>query len=155
MNIDKIKLKIGRNSKKLDNKCIIYIGDRDSFGYGRIEINYKSYKVSRLVAHFNINFDLNSDFEICHTCDNTSCINIKHLFIGTHKDNMIDAANKGKFKGRKVGALSNKTHCPQGHKYTPKNTGINQGKNYCRICHRANAKKIYRKNLQEGEDLKL
>jgi len=34
--------------------------------------------------------------EVCHTCDNSRCKNINHMFLGTHSDNMIDASTKGR-----------------------------------------------------------
>lgn len=37
-----------------------------------------------------------SGMEVCHTCDNGLCTNPAHLFLGTHKENMIDCANKNR-----------------------------------------------------------
>lgn len=42
---------------------------------------------------------LPATLEVCHTCDNQWCILDKHHFVGTHADNMQDAASKKRMKG--------------------------------------------------------
>jgi hypothetical protein len=44
--------------------------------------------------------DLPDDKEACHTCDNPLCVNPRHLFVGSHYENMVDATVKNRLRKR-------------------------------------------------------
>ena len=89
---------------KSNDECWEWIGFKNHDGYGRTWINNKGYYAHRVIFDLvNPNLiNLNapkSTLEygfILHTCDNPSCCNPKHLWLGTHKDNMEDKAKKGR-----------------------------------------------------------
>jgi hypothetical protein len=43
---------------------------------------------------------------VLHTCDNPSCVNQVHLFLGTQKENIADMVQKGRDKFNRTGSLT-------------------------------------------------
>ena len=104
----------------LDEKtrCWNWKGSKDKDGYGKLYFHGRYYRAHRVAAHLWLGFPLHSELWVLHRCDNPSCINPRHLFIGTQFDNARDCANKGRMWRQNNLA----THCPHGHEYTPENT---------------------------------
>ncbi len=75
--------------------CWEWPGFKTKRGYGVIGHRGRVYRVHRWFWEM-VNGPFDSKFEVCHACDNPSCYNPEHLFLGTHRDNMGDAARKNR-----------------------------------------------------------
>jgi hypothetical protein len=65
--------------------------------YGRIW-NGEIYVQAHRFAYELENGKIEGDLLVCHKCDNPSCCNPGHLFLGTYADNAHDAMAKGRFR---------------------------------------------------------
>ena len=66
-------------------------------GYGMFAIKRKMWLVHR-VAWILAYGDIPTGFCVLHKCDNRICVNHRHLFLGTYKDNAVDRDKKGRGK---------------------------------------------------------
>lgn len=76
------------------NECWNWLAGTRRRGYGRFWLSGKG-EVATRVSYF-ITYGYISDESVLHTCDNPSCVNPDHLFLGTCKDNTNDMMNKGR-----------------------------------------------------------
>lgn len=85
-------------SKRLTKKgCRLWKGCRVK-GYGQL----RGFDNKPTLAH-RFSYELHyGGFDkklcVCHKCDNPSCVNPEHLFLGTHSDNMGDRRIKNEMK---------------------------------------------------------
>ena len=77
------------------NGCRNYTGCLGSKNYGHIGRNGRIEKAHRIAWEL-ANGRSPVDFLVCHSCDNPTCCNPDHLFLGTDADNMRDMARKGR-----------------------------------------------------------
>jgi len=83
------------------SSCILTTYATNVDGYGRRKINNKGVLDHRYVyvCHHKLTWKDIEGKVVRHLCNNPSCINLKHLALGTQKDNMQDMMRAGNRKG--------------------------------------------------------
>src|SRR5260370_813907 len=76
-------------------ECWEWDGTKDECGYGKFLLLGKKVQAHRLAWKLTRYF-LPDYLCVCHECDNPSCCNPSHLFLGTQNDNMQDKMRKGR-----------------------------------------------------------
>ena len=82
--------------------CWQWQGAKNACGYGKVCVSYdpktKKCQIEDVhrVMYKLYNGTVPEGYNVCHSCDNPSCCNPSHLFVGTQKDNMADMTKKGR-----------------------------------------------------------
>lgn len=80
--------------------CWEWTSTKDTHGYGQIKWHGEMRLAHRLALSLT-DGDWESRLLVRHTCDNKPCCNPAHLQRGTHRDNMQDAIERGRFRPSK------------------------------------------------------
>jgi hypothetical protein len=99
--------------------CWEWSGNKDEYGRGRVGNGiYKNGTSGTILvsrASWILTYgEIPDNIKVCHTCDNPSCYNPEHLFLGTQKDNVDDMWKKNR------GKLSLQNLCRKGRPHAPR-----------------------------------
>ena len=85
----------GKVDKRSLDECWPWMAYRNSGGYGKIKVDGKCLSAHRIswILHFG---PIPKGMCVLHHCDNPSCMNPYHLFIGSPADNAADRGAKGR-----------------------------------------------------------
>lgn len=124
--------------------CLLWDCALNSHGYGQIKRNGKSVHMHRVSYEEHVG-PIPDGLCVLHKCDNRSCVNPDHLFLGTKQDNSVDAMLKRAWF---------KPNCHRGHSLSGKNLyvqklGNGRTKRYCKTCRNIRAKKCRERKKQK------
>lgn len=77
--------------------CWYWVGPKNRDGYGVLSLGKRG--TGRRAHRYSwelFNGAIPVGMAILHRCDNTSCVNPKHLYAGTQTDNMRDMVSRGR-----------------------------------------------------------
>lgn len=130
--------------------CWVWTGCKNYFGYGWVHIRRPGFNMVK--AHrvaWQISFgDIPTNMLVLHKCDNPTCVNPEHLYLGTSLDNAQDRENKGRH-GRNELPKSRHTKSDSGATQGGERTGKNAELRESSRC-RAVAPTPDRRRLNEG-----
>lgn len=84
-------------TKQAASGCVEWTGARDAKGYGHFSVD-GSARLAHRVAWELDRGPIPPGMLVLHGCDNTSCVFIEHLHLGTHMENMAEASERGRWE---------------------------------------------------------
>ena len=102
--------------------CWLWTGTRHSAGYGQLRVTLARNEFAHRASYVAFVGPIPEGHELHHICGNRVCCNYAHLIPVTRQQH------------RQLDGNAAKTHCPQGHAYTERNSYLWRGQRHCRAC---------------------
>jgi len=96
--LERFALKYKLNTR---TNCWVWSGDTNDRGYGIFRYQDRRQRAHR-VAWLLYRGKISLGKCVLHKCDNPPCVNPKHLYVGTHQQNMKDMALRGRARGGRL-----------------------------------------------------
>lgn len=83
---------IAANTRRTPSGCLVWTG-KASGRYPAFKFNGRTQKAHRIAWQIKRGA-IPAGAYVCHSCDNTLCVDVEHLFLGTQRENMHDMTAK-------------------------------------------------------------
>ncbi len=77
-----------------ESDCWPWTGSLNRLGYGRFKLHGKTFYAHRV--SFALRWGDSPQLLICHRCDNPACVNPEHLYDQSHRENTLEASERGR-----------------------------------------------------------
>ena len=78
--------------------CWLWTASQNSDGYGVFSLDARTLRAHRVSWTLHAG-KIPEGLCVLHSCDVRNCVRPAHLFLGTQRDNMVDASQKGRLEG--------------------------------------------------------
>ncbi len=127
---------------RLGDSAACWIWDRATTNSGYGKYGGRS-ELAHRIAYRLVRGEIPAGMHLDHLCRTKLCVNPSHLEVVTPRENTLRS-------NAALGTGAARTHCPQGHGYTPENTYVSaSNRRSCRECSRQRA--LIRKGYSADE----